>query len=74
MLEAIVVLYLTTWDADTGVKLAYSRIEFTVGGNPIEACRRSGLRWAHKLTKQYRAEGYPNSFTNVDCQWERATT
>ena len=75
----IVVLYLTTWNATTGDLLSESRYEI---GSPsvgipyaMEECRKTGVVMAHRLTARYVAE-HPasNITTNVDCQWERATT
>lgn len=74
MLTAYVLLTLTVWDADTGVKLyeterpMWSREQ---NENLIERCRLIGVNRAHRLVAQYRGDGHPNSFANVDCEWHR---
>lgn len=73
MLELVVVLHFIVWDADTGKQL-WSMDQTLVPGtlsDPIETCRSAGVAFAKRSTARFRAQGYPNAFTNVDCQWER---
>lgn len=72
MLVKVVMMYLITWNCDTGTKLAeYTKQmpEFSVSGDRIEDCRKEGVAKAKELTAKYKAE-YNNVSTNVDCQWE----
>ena len=72
---AIVVLYLTVWNTDTGILLwkgRYQMPDFSVSGNRIEDCRIFGVDEAKHLAEHYRTK-YPNATANVDCQWERET-
>ena len=69
----VVVLFLTTWDADTGEKLYESnRRIITIQQDKIDECRKIGVRIGETISAYYRANGHGNAFTNVDCQWERA--
>lgn len=67
----VVILHLLVWDADTG-SLLYSGDKefsgFTISGDRIEDCRAWGVDYAKQLTAYYR-QGFPNAFTNVDCEW-----
>ena len=80
MIEMVVVLHLTFWDADAGVQLGseYTKeYRHMVGAfiqrNLIEECRKDGIRLAHEGAERWRGKGHkPNAFANVDCQWEPA--
>ena len=66
----VVVLVLTTWNTWTGEKLYEYRADwdrFNVTGNPIEECRRWGVREAHRLSEKFGE----HASTNVDCRWEQ---
>jgi hypothetical protein len=68
----IVVLVLTVWNTATGDKLHEIRQgwdRFNVTGNPIEECRRYGVRMAYKASEFYQRQ-YPFASSNVDCHWE----
>ena len=80
MIELVVVMHLTFWDADAGVQLGN---EYTkeyrhmpdafIKRNLIEDCRLDGLRLANEGVTRWRGKGHkPNAFANVDCQWEPA--
>lgn len=72
----VVVLYLTTWDCDHGVKLWESdpliAITESPSGNSMEDCRRYGVKVAGEKTAEWKAKGYSNVSTNVKCWWEPA--
>lgn len=68
----VVWLLILVHNADTGVLLHRYEEQmpsFSVSNDPIEDCRKEGVRLAHKLTAHYRAKGFSNAFTNVDCEW-----
>ena len=73
----VVVLYLITWNCDTGVKLWESdpliAVSYSISGNRMEDCRQYGVKIAKMKTEEWNTRGYDNVSTNVDCQWELAS-
>jgi hypothetical protein len=79
MIKMMVVLHLIVWDADTGTQLGdeYTKSYRKTPGafieqNLIEECRVDGLALAQEAVSRWRRAHHPNSFANVDCQWEPA--
>ena len=70
----VVVLLLSVYDTSTGTLLLeengrqfqYSPL---LHNNPIEQCRKAGVKRAHELTEWFKPQ-YPYASTNVDCHWE----
>jgi hypothetical protein len=73
MIAKVVMLYLTVYSCDTGVVLyqsARQMLEFSVSGDRIEDCRKTGVQQAKTLTTRFQ-EDYPHASANVVCRWER---
>jgi hypothetical protein len=67
---AIVVLHSIVWDCSSGTMLVEFTSEMPDYATAIDSCRRSGIERARGLTKEWKAKGYLDVSTNVDCHWE----
>lgn len=70
----LVVLTITVWATNSGTML-YEEHDRTfqfspiLRNNPIEECRKAGVKRAHELTERWGGTDNWIS-TNVDCHWE----
>lgn len=71
MIAKVVVLYLTVYSCDTGAVLSARQMpEFSVSGDRVEDCRKTGVQQAKTLAARFQ-ENYPHASANVVCRWER---
>ncbi len=73
MIAKVVMLYLTVYSCDTGAVLyqsARQMPEFSVSGDRVEDCRKTGVQQAKTLAARFQAN-YPHASANVVCRWER---